>query len=41
LNQLNDLAAHQIDRRDQHGSLMGMPFACRTDFKARISSIPK
>ena len=30
LHQLNDLAAHEIDRGDQHGHLMGIPEACRS-----------
>src|SRR6185437_14644765 len=41
LDKLHDFAAHEIDGRDQHGNLMGMPCACNSVLRARMFSIPK
>ena len=41
LHQLNDLASHQINRRDQHGHLMGIPAACNSCLSSPIGVMPR
>jgi hypothetical protein len=36
VNQLDGLAALQIDARNQHGSRTSTPLDCRNDFSARM-----
>ncbi len=39
--QLDDAAAHQVDGRNQHGSLTGMPSRRSSSFSERTSAMPK
>src|ERR1035441_4279335 len=41
LNQLHDTTAHQIDRRNQHGSLTETPAAASSCFNDRALDTPK
>src|SRR5262249_33413635 len=41
LYQLNDLAAHHVDGRNQHGSLIGMFLDCRIALSSRMSCTAK
>ena len=40
-HQLHDPAAHQINRRNQHGSLTGTPCRANSCLSARTSAMPK
>ncbi len=39
--QLHDAAAHQVDGRDQHGSLTGIPSRRSSSLRVRASAMPK
>ena len=41
LHQLDNLSAHQINRRNQHGHLMGIPAVCNSCLSSPIGVIPR
>ena len=41
LHQLHNFAAHQVDRRNQHGHLTATPAPCSSCFSCAMSSMPK
>src|SRR5262249_41087632 len=40
LHELNDFSVHEVDRRDQHGHLTGIPATARLCFKSPRAVVP-